>query len=138
MPRAHRRPSSRSPPSSAPSSRHGSGRCIMTTVVVHTTEGISYEGLMVLEHEKGLMLRSPRLLDENHSPVAMAGELWISTERVHAVQTVPERHQSGRRVRWASTVAQESSWTPLSPWDTWGLPLPRGMTRLLYRTEWDS
>jgi hypothetical protein len=62
---------------------------VMETVIVHTDAGLSYEGLLVLEHEKGLILRNPKLLDEQRSPTPMAGELWLSKEKVHGVQTKP-------------------------------------------------
>lgn len=62
---------------------------VMETVIVHTTTGLSYEGLLVLEHEKGLILRNPMLLDDQRSPTPMAGELWLSREKIEAVQTKP-------------------------------------------------
>lgn len=62
---------------------------VMETVIVHTDAGLSYEGLLVLEHEKGIILRNPKLLDENRAPTPMAGELWLAKEKVHGVQTKP-------------------------------------------------
>ncbi len=62
---------------------------VMETVIVHTDAGLSYEGLLVLEHEKGLILRNPMLLDEQRSPTPMAGELWLAKEKIHGVQTKP-------------------------------------------------
>lgn len=62
---------------------------VMETVIVHTDAGLSYEGLLVLEHEKGLILRNPMLLDDQRSPTPMAGELWLAREKVHGVQTKP-------------------------------------------------
>lgn len=62
---------------------------VMETVIVHTSSDLSYEGLLVLEHEKGLILRNPMLLDDQRSPTPMAGELWLAREKVEAVQTKP-------------------------------------------------
>lgn len=62
---------------------------VMETVIVHTTTGLSYEGLLALEHEKGLILRNPLLLDDQRSPTPMAGELWLAKEKIEGVQTKP-------------------------------------------------
>jgi hypothetical protein len=62
---------------------------MMEVIIVHTDIGLSYEGLLVLESPKGVLLRNPKLLDDKRSPTTMAGELWIDRAKVHAVQTKP-------------------------------------------------
>lgn len=58
----------------------------LETVIVHTTDGMSFKGLKSSVYDDSLVLRDVRVLQDDGATEQLNGEIAIPRERVHFVQ----------------------------------------------------
>ena len=61
----------------------------LDTVIVHTTEGLSFKGLKSSVYDDSLVLREARVLEDEGISKILDGEIAIPRERVHFIQALP-------------------------------------------------
>lgn len=60
----------------------------LETVIVHTTDDMSFKGLKVSVYDDALVLRDVRVLEDEGMSSVLNGEVVIPRERVHFLQRV--------------------------------------------------
>jgi hypothetical protein len=65
----------------------------LETVIVHTTESMSFKGLKVTVYDDSVVLREARVLEDEGMSTILNGEVVIPRDRVHFIQRVPENGQ---------------------------------------------
>lgn len=58
----------------------------LDTVIVHTTEGMTFKGLKSSVYDDSMVLREVRVLQEDGATEQLNGDIAIPRERVHFVQ----------------------------------------------------
>lgn len=62
----------------------------LDTVIVHTTDGLSFKGLKQTVYDDSLVLKEARVLEgETGMSKILDGEIAIPRERVHFIQLLP-------------------------------------------------
>jgi hypothetical protein len=60
----------------------------LSTVIVHTTDGMSFKGLKASVYDDSIVLREARVLQDDGVTEQLNGEIAIPRERVHFLQLV--------------------------------------------------
>lgn len=60
----------------------------LETVIVHTTDGMSFKGVKSSVYDDALVLRDARMLEGDGMSSVINGEVAIPRERVHFLQLV--------------------------------------------------
>jgi hypothetical protein len=60
----------------------------LDTVIVHTTDGMSFKGLKSSVYDDCLVLREARVLEDDGMSKILDGEVAVPRERVHFVQVL--------------------------------------------------
>jgi hypothetical protein len=61
----------------------------LETVIVHTTDGMSFKGLKRTVYDDSLVLSEARVLEDEGMSKILDGEIAIPRERVHFIQILP-------------------------------------------------
>lgn len=63
---------------------------VLETVIVHTTDGMSFKGLKSTVYDDALVLREARVLQDEGLSTVLNGEVAIPRERVHFIQLLSD------------------------------------------------
>ena len=61
----------------------------LDTVIVHTTEGMSFKGLKSSVYDDSLVLTDARVLEDEGMTKQLNGEVVVPREKVHFLQILP-------------------------------------------------
>lgn len=61
----------------------------LETVIVHTTEGMSFRGLKASVYDDCIVLKDARVLEDEGMSTVLNGDVPIPREKVHFLQVLP-------------------------------------------------
>lgn len=62
---------------------------VLETVIVHTTDGMSFKGLKSSVYDDSIVLSDARVLEDEGMSTVLNGDVAIPRERVHFIQLLP-------------------------------------------------